>query len=113
MAGDGESLEENGFPPGGQSPVSPVQYSGKSQSPEACLQVFLCMIYFLRIQIYSLKPTKKKIHFNIFHGMDRSFVPVSPLPPQIICQANTWARDNMQTVFSEEEFVRTCCGTGT
>ena len=49
MAGDGESLEENGFPPGGQSPVSPVQYSGKSQSPEACLQVFLCMIYFLRI----------------------------------------------------------------
>ena len=49
MAGDGESLEENGFPPGGQSPVSPVQYSGKSQSPEACLQVFLCMMYFLRM----------------------------------------------------------------
>ena len=53
MAGDGDGdsdyLEKNVFPPGGQSPVSPVQYSGKSQSPEACLQVFLCMIYFLRI----------------------------------------------------------------
>ena len=42
--GDGDYLEENGFSPGGQSPVSPVQYSGRSQSPEACLQVFLCII---------------------------------------------------------------------
>ena len=33
-------LEANGFPPGGQSPVSPVQYSGRSQSPVACLQRF-------------------------------------------------------------------------
>lgn len=51
------------------------------------------------LEIYLLKPTK------IFHGMDGSFVPV-PLPlSQIICQANTWARENMQNVFSEEKFV--------
>ena len=28
------------FPPAGHSPVSPVQYSGRSQSPVACLKVF-------------------------------------------------------------------------
>ena len=40
--GDGdEYLDSDGFPPGGQSPVSPVQYSGRSQSPVACLQRFL------------------------------------------------------------------------
>ena len=39
--GDGdEYLDSDGFPPGGQSPVSPVQYSGRSQSPVACLQRF-------------------------------------------------------------------------